>query len=83
MRWQWKQNIVRIIAKHGGIDLEKSLGRETCEQIPELMKKNSQDLALDQLSEIVANLAKMVEEQRKAIEQMRCLTKQQEIKKNI
>lgn len=67
--------IARIIAKHGGIDFERSLEPEQLKKMPKVLKRNPQDMALDQLQEMVANLAKLVEEQRKAIEAMRCMTR--------
>ena len=67
--------IIRIIAKHGGIDFENSLRPEQYQKLPELLRRNPQEMALDKLVEMVGNLAKLVEEQRKAIEAMRYMTK--------
>ncbi len=75
--------IVKIIAKHGGIDFEKSLEPEQYEKLPEAQKRNPQEMTLDQLSEMVSNLAKIVEEQRKAIEAMRYMSRNQDPKKSI
>ena len=73
-----EETIIKIIAKHGGIDFETSLEPEQLKNLPEMLRKNPQELALDKLAEMVGSLAKLVEEQRKAIEAMRGMNKQKD-----